>query len=66
MPAWGTPRQWYVIGVLGLLVVVLAGGLNGSVEDGPLRFALNGVGSLGLLAFFGGFGIGVTKSRGRR
>ena len=65
LPRWGTPRQWYWLGFLGLVVSLGAAVLLGFGVAAIVEWFVHPVGSFGLLLFFGGLGIGVTKSRER-
>jgi hypothetical protein len=65
VPQWGAPKQWYLLGLLGLAVWLGTAALTGFDLPEVVDFLLRAVGMLGPLLFFGGFGIGVTKSRQR-
>lgn len=65
VPRWGTPKQWYLLGLVGLAVWLGTAALTGFELPAVLDFLLRAAGMLGPLLFFGGFGIAVTKSRQR-
>jgi hypothetical protein len=65
VPRWGTPRQWYLVGLVGLIIWLGTAALSILQLPEVVDFLLRAVGMLGPLLFFGGLGIGVTKSRQR-
>ena len=64
VPRWGTPKQWYLLGLLGFVAWIGLAALAGFAPPEPVAdFVLRPLGMLGCGLFFAGFGIGVTKSR---